>query len=83
MNHFSTHTRTVSLSLSPTIVNKNLLNITWITLVMADGIEVEQIMESRPKKVNILHHKTFFFGFLFSALKLHSASFCDMCVGTS
>lgn len=49
---------------------------------MADGIEVEQIMESRPKKVNILHHKTFFFGFLL-ALKLHSASFCDMCVGTS
>ena len=42
---------------------------------MADGIEVEQIMESRPKKVNILHHKTLFFGFLFSALKLHSASF--------
>lgn len=41
---------------------------------MADGIEVEQIMESRPKKVNILHHKTLFFGFLFSALKLHSAS---------
>lgn len=50
---------------------------------MADGIEVEQIMESRPKKVNILHHKTLFFRFSLFGVKTAFSIVCDMCVGTS